>query len=64
MVSTTEINPECDTYFVLQQRKGTDEIDVFAIVGLHADGRQLDLARLRSHIIKPVMQYVYERREL
>ena len=62
MASTTEIHPECIAHFELQRRKETDELDVFAVRGLHADGRQLDLARLRSHITKTVISHVFERR--
>ena len=62
MASTTEINPECAAHFELQLRKGNDELDVFAIIGLHADDHQLDLTRLRSHIIKTVIPHVFERR--
>ena len=56
MASTTEINPECGAHFEHQQRKGIGELDMFAIIGLHADGHPFDLARLRSHTI------VFERR--
>ena len=35
---------------------------MFAIIGLHADGHQLDLARFRSHITKTVIPHVFERR--
>ena len=62
MASTTEMSPECGAHFELQRRKGTDELDVFAVIGLHADGHYLDLTRLRSHIIKTVIPHVFERR--
>ena len=62
MASTTEINPECGAHFELQRRKGIDKLDVFAIVGLHADDHQLDLTKLRSHIIKMIIPHVSERR--
>ena len=62
MASTTEINPECGAHFEHQQRKGIDELDIFAIIALHADGHPFDLAILRSHIIKTVIPHVFERR--
>lgn len=61
MASTTELDPECGAHFELQRLKGTDELDMFAVIGLHADARQLDLARLRSHIVKTVIPHVFER---
>lgn len=48
-------------HYTAQLARGEDYLDVFAVLGLHAAGDQLNSRALRSHFRRIVMPHVFER---
>lgn len=60
----TPINVDANAnggYFSMQLAAGEENLDIFAIFGLHADGGALDLRQLRSHFRTVMMPHAFER---